>query len=104
MKKINLYPILLAMLISLSPVHLFASDGESPVATPAAEAARAEVLINRLEEIKRMDMSTLSRAEKKELRNEVRETKKELKTNKSGGVYLSLGALLLVIILLILLL
>jgi hypothetical protein len=103
MKKINFYPILLAMLLSLSPVHLYASDGESPVATPAAEAARAEVLINRLEEIKKMDMSTLSKAEKKELRNEVRETKKELKTNGSG-VYLSLGALLLVIILLILLL
>ncbi len=50
-----------------------------------------------------MDMTTLSRSEKKELRNEVRETKKELKTN-SSGVYISVGALLVVIILLILLL
>ncbi|MDZ7606473.1 MAG: hypothetical protein U5K79_13000 [Cyclobacteriaceae bacterium] len=67
MKKINFYPMLVALLITFSPVHLFANEKESPVATPAPEAARAEVLINRLEEIKNMDMSTLSRAEKERI-------------------------------------
>lgn len=62
-----------------------------------------QVLIDRLEEIKEMDKSSLTRAEKKELRSELRETKEEIKRN-SGGVYLSVGALLLVIILLIILL
>lgn len=103
MKKSNLYSIFVVLLLAFSPMHLYAGDNESPVATPAESAARAEVLINRLEEIKKMDMTMLSRAEKKELRNEVRETKKELRTN-SSGVYISVGALLIVIILLILLL
>lgn len=94
---------IVVVLFAFTPMHLYANDEVEPVATPAADAARAEVLINRLEEIKNMDMTTLSRAEKKELRNEVRETKKELRANNSG-VYISVGALLVVIILLILLL
>jgi len=103
MKKLHLYSILVVLLLAVSPMQLYANDELEPVKTPTEEAARAEVLINRLEEIRKMDMTTLSRSEKKELRNEVRETKKELKTN-SSGVYISVGALLVVIILLILLL
>jgi len=105
MKKINLYSILVLLLLTFGPVQLFASEEKSPAAIPAttAEAARAEVLVNRLEEIKKMDMSTLSRAEKKELRKEVLETKKELKTN-SSGVYISVAAIIIIILLLILLL
>ena len=103
MKKINLYSIIVVLLLICSPMHMYASDEKSPAPTPSAQAARAEVLINRLEEIKKMDMSAISPAEKKALRHEVRETKKELKTHSSGGVYISVGALLIVIILLILL-
>jgi hypothetical protein len=103
MRKISIYSILVVMLLAFSPVHLRASDEIKPATTNTADAARAATLINRLEEIKEMDKSTLSVAEKKELRKEVRETKKELKTTGSG-VYFSVGALLLVIILLIVLL
>lgn len=63
--------------------------------------AESEALIDRLEEINEMDKSDLTRSEKKELRNEVREIDKAL---NGGGVYLSVGALVLVIVLLILLL
>ncbi len=48
-------------------------------------------------------MSSLNKSEKKELMSEVREIKKELKRD-GGGIYLSVGALLIVIVLLILLL
>jgi len=72
--------------------------------TNPAEAAAANVLINRLNEINTMDKSTLNAPEKKALRKEVRSIKKELSVNSSGGVYLSVGALLLIIILLIVLL
>ena len=65
--------------------------------------AELQVLLDRLEEIKEMDKTALSRVEKKDLRVELRDTKEEIKRN-SGGVYLSVGALLLVIILLIILL
>lgn len=65
--------------------------------------ARALQLSNRLEEIKAVNKDDLSRAEKKALRREVREIKKELAA-LSGGVYLSVGAILLIALLLILLL
>ena len=65
--------------------------------------ARVHQLENRLAEIKSMDTKTLSRADKKTLRREVREIKKELAAI-SGGVYLSVGAIILIALLLILLL
>lgn len=71
-------------------------------ATTTPESARAEELVNRLEEIKAMDMKSLSRSEKRELRKEVRSIEKEMKT-MNGGVYISVGALLVIIILILIL-
>lgn len=80
------------------------------VATPSTEitkepenATRSAVLLYRLEQIKAMDKSGLSSLEKKELRKEVKAIKSEFKAT-SGGVYLSVGAILIIILLLILLL
>ena len=64
---------------------------------------RAQQLVNRLEEIKAMDKSTLTRKERKELKREVKSIKKEMKV-MSGGVYLSIGAIIIIILLLILIL
>ncbi|MFT6749530.1 MAG: hypothetical protein ACJAQ1_001479 [Flavobacterium sp.] len=74
-------------------------------ATPKNKEVPAEVqvMLNRLEEIKTMDRSNMSRAEKKELRKEVRTIKKTLKAS-GNGVYLSIGAIVIIILLLILLL
>ncbi len=71
--------------------------------TTSDNAAMAKTLLARLDEIKAMDKSNLSRLEKKELRIEVRETKAKLKS-MNGGVYLSTGAIIIIILLLILLL
>lgn len=73
------------------------SDKPKPVESPENTA-----LLNRLGEIKAMDKSELNSTEKKALRKEVRETKKNLRLG--GGVYLSAGALILIVILLIVLL
>lgn len=67
------------------------------------ESQRAQQLMNRLEQIKSTDMNQLSRKEKKQLRKEVHAIKKEMATI-SGGVYLSIGAIIIIILLLILLL
>jgi hypothetical protein len=67
------------------------------------EDPRAQQLIQRLEVINAMDKSEMTRLEKKSLRKEVRDIKKEMKTI-SGGVYLSVGAIIIIILLLILLL
>lgn len=70
---------------------------------PANEEARARILTQRLEEIKSTDRTTLSRIEKKELRKETKDIKKEIK-KMSNGVYISIGALIIIILLLILIL
>ena len=66
------------------------------------DAAEAQKLINRLEEIKSMDKSSMTRTEKKALRKEVKAIQKSM--DSSGGVYLSVGAVILIIVLLIILL
>ena len=71
--------------------------------TEKTESLRAQQLLQRLEDIKAMDKSELTRLEKKSLRKEVKSINKEMKEIK-GGVYLSVGALIIVILLLILLL
>jgi hypothetical protein len=111
MKKLAFYMATALLLIFLVPTQVKAGPGADPVTNAAIEtvdtdealAAEAEVLIARLEEINEMDKSDLTRAEKRELRKEVRQIDKTL-TLSGGGVYLSVGALILVILLLILLL
>ena len=76
------------------------ATGNVPVKT---ENTRAQQLLLRLDEIKGMDKSEMTRLEKKGLRKEVLGIKKEMKAI-SGGVYLSVGAIIIIILLLILLL
>ncbi|HSK12917.1 MAG TPA: hypothetical protein VK907_06850 [Phnomibacter sp.] len=68
-----------------------------------SENPRAMYLMERLENIKEMDRSALTRNEKKDMRKEVIEIKKEMKA-LSGGVYISVAAIIIIILLLILLL
>ena len=67
------------------------------------ESTEAAVLNARLQQINAMDKSSLRFAEKKQLRKEVRGIKRELK-QLSGGVYLSAGAIILIVILIVVLL
>lgn len=99
--KINLNKalVLFLLLACASPAIALSSPG-----VPAENReAQATQLKNRLEEIKALDKTNLTHAEKRALRREVREIKKELAV-VSGGVYLSIGAILLIALLLILLL
>ena len=73
----------------------------SPLKTEIPKEVRAQQIEHRLIEIRNMDKSSLSRAEKKELRKEVKSLKKEAATQ---GIYLSIGAIIIIILLLILLL
>lgn len=93
---------------SLSLFIAIASPASSALIEPGAITSKTEdprslQLLQRLDEIKGMTKSELSKAEKKSLRKEVREIKKEMKAI-SGGVYLSVGAIIIIILLLILIL
>jgi hypothetical protein len=91
---------LIAILAVASPVVSFANTTDPVTEQKEAQAQR---LAQRLEEIRSMDTKSMSRQEKKALRTEVRTIKKEMAAI-SGGVYLSIGAILLIALLLILLL
>ncbi|HZI68278.1 MAG: hypothetical protein ACTHNG_03740 [Ginsengibacter sp.] len=90
---------LMAFLISfVTPT--FATN-VTPVKKEVPKEVRAQQIENRLIEIRNMDKSNLSRADKKELRKEVKGLKKEA---RHAGIYLSVGAIIIIVLLLILLL
>lgn len=74
----------------------------APAETPGA--IRAQELVNRLEEIKAMDVKAMSKKEKRELRAEVKSIKREMRQINDGGVYISVGGIIIILLLLILLL
>jgi hypothetical protein len=106
MKNLTVGFMMAFLFFTYSPMSLKATtistiETLDPVKT--AEQAQAEVLITRLNDIKEMDKSGLTRGEKRELRQETRAIKKHLR-DIGQGVYLSAGAIIIIILLLILLL
>ncbi|RFZ90150.1 hypothetical protein D0C36_23200 [Mucilaginibacter conchicola] len=72
--------------------------------TKEQRIARCEEIKERVEEIKAMDISQLTKADRKELKAEVKELKKEAQAMGGGGIYLSVGAIIIIILVLILIL
>lgn len=107
MKKLTLYILTALLLLSVFPMQLEAVTETSTIpmtATKPDESAEVNALLARLNEINAMDKSNLKAPEKKELRKEVRSIKSELNEMSSKGVYLSVGAIVIIVLLLILLL
>jgi len=105
MKNLRFYIIMMVFSLSFIPSTILASEkntADVPVTTNEMPA-EVKTMLNRLEEIKNMDKSNMSRSEKKELRAEVKTIKKNLKAS-NHGIYLSIGAVIIIILLLILLL
>ena len=75
----------------------------STVVSKSEESAQAKILLLRLNEINAMDKSDLKSSDKKKLRTEVRSIRHQL-GEIGGGVYISVGALIIILILLIILL
>jgi hypothetical protein len=106
MKKIVLCLMVACLSLTFIPLQASAATIAEPsslVDPKPAEAAEAKTLLLRLDEIKATDMSKLKSSEKKDLRKEVRSINHKLKTI-GGGVYISAGAVILLIILLVVLL
>jgi len=106
MKKIVFCLLATILSITFLPLQLHASTSEpsSSLTTPKpVESEEAKVMVLRLNEIKAMDKSELKASEKKELRKEVKSINHRLRES-SGGIYLSVGAVILIVVLLIVLL
>lgn len=95
------------LLFTFTPLPLKAITSTIPTTTtttpPTESTAATTLLIARLNEIKAMDKSNLKASEKKQLRKETRSIKRELRKS-SGGIYLSVGAVIVILLLLVLLL
>ncbi len=91
--------------LTFNPFQASANSVAINSSMPAAntDAATAKSLVQRLNEIKTLDKASMSMETKKGLRNEVLAIRGQL-TPLAGGVYLSAGALILILILLIILL
>ena len=109
MKKLILYLTTTLLLLTIIPIQSKAESETTSVpkvtnstAESAGTSKEDKAIMDRINEIKAMDFSRLSAAEKKELRKELRKDKDHFIHGR--GVYLSVGAIIIIILLLILLL
>ena len=114
MKKIALCLMATCLLLTFLPKQSNAATTDETssvvISKPAetveateAEAAEAQALLLRLDEIKAMDKANLTSLEKKDLRKEVLSIRESLKAI-GGGVYISAAALLVILIVLLIVL
>lgn len=108
--KAKIYAVLAIVMLAFTfsgPVSAKTMD-ENPAPktalTEAEIATRLEEMRARVAEIKAMDKSDLTREERKALRKELREMNKQARSWGSGGVYLSVGAIIVIVLVLILIL
>lgn len=108
MKK-KLYLLSAALMLLFSASHLKAAAViTEPVAkeitlTEAQKEAKLQSIKTRVDEIKAMDKSQLSKEQKQELKSELKSMKAQAR-GLGGGIYLSVGAIIIIILLLILIL
>lgn len=102
MKKFLRNSLVAVLMVGVLPS--FAASPVTPIHQLEQVISKAEVqeLETRLNEIQSMDVSKMSRAEKRALRKEVKQIERTMDGN--GGIYISVGALIIIIILLIILL
>ena len=96
----------LVMFIGLvNPVNVLASSSVKIMnaTDPATDAKMLATITARVNEIQSMDKENLTSSEKKALRNELKDMKKQAST-LDQRVYLSVGAIIIIILLLILIL
>lgn len=106
MKKISMFLLASVLLFSVAPVPTLKAEPSaisSSEKTKKEESEEAKVIIARIEAIKALDKSDMTRSQKKELRQEVKALKTTL-GDLGNGIYLSAGAIIIILLLLILIL
>jgi hypothetical protein len=106
MKKIIFCFMVTCLSLTFFPVQSNAATIAEPsslVDPKPAEASEAKALELRLNEINALDKSNLKSSEKRSLRKEVKSIKHKL-NELGGGLYISVGAAIIIILLLVILL
>jgi hypothetical protein len=100
---LRVWIIVMVAFFGLGPVQASANNTpRNPSRIEAPLPPEVQQMVNRVEEIRAMDISALSREQRKDLKQELRDLKKEFKAIQ--GIYLSIGAIIIIILLLILIL
>ncbi len=94
---------LLAFIMLLSSLAFTAQAGTEKYMTKEQTEVRFSQIKQRVEEIESMNLSSLDRVQRKELRHELKGMSKELRDGPTY-IYISAGALVLIIIILIIVL
>ena len=104
MKPFSFRTMILSLVFLMSTFGAFAGDRKPAMKNIDKTELSPEALtmVNRVEEIQKMDFSTLNVAERKALKQELKGIKHELKATQ--GIYFSIGAIVIIILLLILIL
>lgn len=102
MKKIASFLSIMFLFTALAPAAMAKDAKKEKTELTAEEQLRLEEIDSRLAEIKAMDFADMDKMERLEIKNELKDIKKEAR-ELGGGVYLSVGALIIIILLLILL-
>ncbi|WOD45163.1 hypothetical protein [Hwangdonia lutea] len=104
MKKNILCLMLVALSLGMCPNTVMAADKNPKNITAKTHEMPPEVkvMIDRINEIKNMDKSSLTRMQRKELRKEVRSMKKSVRAS-GNGIYISSGAIIIILLLIIIL-
>jgi hypothetical protein len=102
--KQTLFAVVFFMFLSISGFSAVTDPALTGEVSKEATSIRVAELETRLHEIEAMDIKSMSRTERRTLRKEVRAIEKEMKTMANNGVYISVGALIIIILLLILIL
>lgn len=91
------------LLFSTTPTFADNKGKKEPIVLTAEEQAKLEEIEARVIEIREMKLSGLEKAEKAEIKAELKSLEKEARALSGSGLYISTGALILIIILLIIL-
>ena len=104
MKKITFCLMAACLSLTFHPLQSNAENTPSNLVVSNLSASQEEVntLVVRLNEINDMDKSNLKFSDKRNLRREVRSIKQKL-SETHDGVYISVGALIIILLLLIIL-
>ena len=101
MKKTTL-SIVTAIMMALSIPTQAATDPRVEATAPTTIPAEAQRMMERLYEIQAMDIASMNKAEKKQLRKEVKAIRHDMKAI-GGGVYISAAAIIIILLILLLL-
>jgi|GEM_PF-1178912 len=106
MKKLITAVLVGIIMVISTPMQSFSRTAENLTTTvfdkKQSDENQSKVLVTRLDELKAMDFSSLSFREKRAVKKEVRTIKRQLNSIEGRGLYLSAGAIIIIVLLLIL--